>query len=70
MCHWMTWKRFDGILVMKDFVHRALEFHAFWSIIIYILSLQSIRTLVAFPRKNFYILELKDSIAGTTPFSF
>lgn len=68
MCHWMTWKRFDGILVMKDFVHRALEFHAFWSIIIYLWIVY--RVLVAFPRKNFYILELKDSIAGTTPFSF
>lgn len=36
MCHWMTWKRFDGIVVMKDLVHRALEFHVFWLIIIYL----------------------------------
>lgn len=42
MCPWMTWKRFDGILVIMELVHRALEFHAFWLIIIYFVNRVSV----------------------------
>lgn len=61
MCHWMTWKRFDGIVIMKDLVHRALEFHAFWLIIIYLVYRISVHLLLS-QAKNFIFSSLRTQL--------